>query len=377
MAKVKNNKAEIQAIFKEACNRRESLIFVTPYLRFESNFVHLDGNEVHARVTMGRGEALTALSVVDLKLRFPYGFSFLESPAKLIGPGLYEGMRTVRFLLPAMLYEHDDRKSFRVDRGVGSIIATIGPPNNDIVDASVEDISAYGAKLSARDGSSGAAIKTNDKISLTIPIPGVVTINATAIVRYMDNRIFGVEYLHRLPASTMDPLASWIFIKQEEQRERIGLRMNQGAADGEVTVSAPPKDEGGVLIITSDVKVGEELEVLLSDDRNIHRAQHTAGSLKKMLEKKPHLAILHIAENNLEVRRLLKSLIGIIPEELPVLLLGTDVDSEDLSELGQEWKAASSIAYTRERGILIQRLVLGMMRKHYGQGESPMVPKDF
>ena len=377
MAKVKNNKAEIQTIFKDACAKRESLIFVTPYLRFESNFVYMEGNEVHARVTMGRGEALTALSVVDLKLRFPYGFSFLESPAKLIGAGLHEGVRTVRFLLPTMLYEHDDRKSFRVDRGVGNITATIGTPDHEIIDALVEDISAFGAKLSIRSGLPGNAVKANDKISLTIPVPGVVTINVSAIIRYMDNGVFGVEYLNRLPASTMDPLASWIFIKQEEQRGRIGLRTSQGETTGDGTEVAVTKDEGGVLIITNDDELDGELENLFSEDGNVHHAQYTASSLKKALEKKPYLAVLHIAENNLEVRRLLKSLMGIIPPEMPILLLGTNIDSETLSELGQEWKVASSIAYTKERGILIHRLVLGMVRKHYGQGESPMLSKDF
>ncbi|MCL1893845.1 MAG: PilZ domain-containing protein [Holophagaceae bacterium] len=379
MAKVKNNKVEIQTIFKEACDRRESLIFVTPYLRFESNFVHLDGHEVHARVTLGRGDALSALSVVDLKLRFPYAYSFLEAPAKLLGPGLYEGIRTIRFALPAMLYEHDDRKSFRVDRGVGNIIATIGTPANQIIVASVVDISAHGAKLSIRDGVHNSDLKANDKISLSIPIPGIVTININAIIRYMENGEFGLEYTSRLPASTMDPLGSWIFIKQEEERGRIDFRRSQNEhwTDGEVDGTGRTKDQGGILAITSDDALEEALKKLLSEENKFYRAQPTAGSIKKLLEKRPHLVIFHIPDNNLEVRRLSKSLIGLIPMDIPTLLMGTGIDSEALSELGQEWKVASSIVYTKERGILIHRLVLGMIRKHFGHGESPMAPKDF
>jgi hypothetical protein len=59
--------------------------------------------------------------------------------------------------------------------------------------------------------------------------------------------------------------------------------------------------------------------------------------------------------------------VATIPRDLPILLLSTDVENNLLFEIGQDWKVAATMAWTKERGALLQRLVLGMLRKHYGR----------
>jgi hypothetical protein len=281
--------------------------------------------------------------------------------------------------LPKELYENDDRKAFRVER-VGSIIATISTPKHEILSASVLDISASGAKLSAKGGLMPGALRAGDKIALTIPIPNVVTINSGAIIRHMDEEAFGVEYVPELTASTLDPISSWIFRKQEEEKDRRSLRSGVGSGSTEAGHGAQKTsgkaEDGRVLVVTSDNEMEVTLRKLLSDGWLFMHSDPSVSGLKITLAKKPHLVILHIAANNMEKRRLMKSLAAMVPPSVPILLLGTDIDSGSLYELGKELRAASSITWAKESRILLQRLIVGMVRKHFGIGEIPMAPKD-
>ena len=63
--------AEIRRILETACGSRELLILVTPYMRFETNFLALDPEAFQARITMSAEEATYGLRSPDLHFRFP------------------------------------------------------------------------------------------------------------------------------------------------------------------------------------------------------------------------------------------------------------------------------------------------------------------
>jgi hypothetical protein len=379
VAKANRNKEEIRDIFELACAKRTMLIFVTPYLRFESHFVHLEGNAVHVSASRGGGDAIYYLRGGDLKLRFPHGYSFFEAPAKITGFGTHEGKRTMMVELPKEIYQNDDRKTFRVER-VGNITATISTPKNEIVSASLLDVSTKGAKLSGRVLQMDKAMRVGDKIMLTIPIPKVATINCGAIVRHADGSNFGVEYTPKLDASILDPLSSWVFRKQEEEKERklslLDDKSNKIIIGPETNNPSSESDECRVLLVTSDHEIEETFRKLISDEYLFLHSEPSVAALKLMLAKMPHLVILHLPANNMEKRRLMKSLAAMVPSNVPILLLGTDIDSGALFELGREWKAASSIAYVKERGVFVQKLIVGMVRRHLGKGEGQIVSID-
>jgi len=373
MAKVNRNKEEIRNIFELACAKRTMLIFVTPYLRFESHFVHFEENGVHVRVSRGGGDAIYSLRGGDLKLRFPHGYSFLEAPAKIAGFGTHEGKRTMMVELPKEIYQNDDRKTFRVER-IGNIIATISTPKNEILSASLLDVSVKGAKLGNTGWQLNKTLKAGDKIKLTIPIPRAVTINNDAIVRHTDETSFGVEYQPKLDAPILDPLSSWVFRKQEEEREMQSLRDNKS----DKVIIGPEtseSDEGRVLLVTSDHEIEETFRKLISDEYLFLHSEPSVATLKLMLAKIPHLVILHLPANNIEKRRLTKSLAAMVPSNVPILLLGTDIDSGALLDLGSEWKA-TSITWANEKAVFVQRLIVGMVGRHLGKSESPIAPID-
>jgi len=376
MRKISKSREEIRAIFREACHRRERLILVTPYLKFESNFIHLEDDHIHTRATMSKNYALYGLQTAELRLRFPYKMSFLEAPTKLLGYGEYNGSKTIRFDLPKSIYDNDERKSFRVEK-IGCITATFSTPDNQLFHAVLNNISATGAQLMTDEDLSIDTLKVSDKIMLSIPLTKDIVINSSAIVHHMQNKAFGVEYSPKLPVSIMEPFSRWIFIKREEEREFIARQLEIDAAIA--TKSAKDErtqEEGGIYLITRDNKIDSALSKLLSEDRKFCRLPPAMGSLKDALGKKPHLIILHMADGDLEEKRLLKSLAESIKGETPILLLGTNVESELLFEVGRDLKVASSVSWTPKRSVFLQRLVSGMLRNFYGQGESPMAPAE-
>ena len=149
MATTIKKREEILEVLTKACARRELLILVTPFLRFESSFVAVQGEELHVLATMSREDAVYGLRVPDLKLRFPHGLGFFEGAVGHLGLGLHEGRHTVKLSIPRALKENDQRGAYRVER-VGRVPVTFGTPKANILLASLVDISVTGAQLHAQ-----------------------------------------------------------------------------------------------------------------------------------------------------------------------------------------------------------------------------------
>jgi hypothetical protein len=375
MKKVTKNKERVRSIFSEACAQRELLVLVTPYLRFVTNFIHLDGDEIHTRAMISREGALYGLRIADLNLRFQHKMSFLEAPSKLIGFGIHEGQKTIRFSLPKLIYENDERKNIRIER-VGQIMATFSTPSLRFIQASLVDISASGAQLTAREVLPNDVLSVNDKIMLSFSLSKDIDINNSAIVRHKTDSTFGVEFSPRLPDSIQEPLASWIFIKREETYDFMARNAGTDDAASEESdgIEGYKDSGGGILLVTRDADVDSALKNLLAENINFYRALPAIAPMKDALTKKPNLVILHLADSKMEEKRLFKSLAETIRKGVPILLLGTGMEIEQLSELGQDFKAASSIIWTPGKNPFLQRLVMGILRRHYGHGESPMAP---
>jgi hypothetical protein len=167
----------------------------------------------------------------------------------------------------------------------------------------------------------------------------------------------------------LEPISRWAFRKREEEYERETYRQDQSAlAAAEASKKELGIEEGGILLITHEDWLASALEKLFGENYSLFRISTAMPPLKDALHKKPSIAIFHLASSFMEEKRLLKSLIEIIPAEIPVLLLGTDVCGELLSELCNEWKATSSLLWAPERSVFLQRLVLGIMRSGHGRG---------
>ena len=368
------NSETIADIFRRACERREMLILVTPYLRFESSFVKTEGREFQVAATMGREDATFGLRNAGLKLRFPHGISFLEAPTELKGFGMHDGRRTLRLALPELLQEEDHRGSYRVDR-VGRVPVTFSTPKFDLLTGTLVDVSTTGARVySTRDFMDGE-LQAGEDMAVTIQLTDLIRINTKVKLRHVSGRTFGVEFRPQLDDHLLHPLSRWVFEKREEDLERISRRgVETASPSGAVKVSTG--QPSGLLLISGDPALENSLQELLGGLQPLHRIPPTMAALKEALNQRPSLVLYHVPSLSLDERRRIKTMAETIQGRVPFLLLGTAVDGGVLLELGTELKAAVSIVFNPERATFFQRLVQGVLRRTYEGGESPMVPVD-
>ena len=368
------NAETIADIFRRACERREMLILVTPYLRFESSFVKTEGREFQVAATMGREDATFGLRNENLKMRFPHGVSFLEAPTELKGFGMVDGRRTLRLAIPALLQEEDHRGSYRVDR-VGRVPVTFSTPKYDLVMGTLADISTTGGRIySTRDFQEGE-LEAGETMAVTIPLTEQIRINTKVVLRHVRGRTFGVEFKPQLDDVLLTPLSRWIFEKREEDLERISRRgVDTGAPQGPVKVATGRPS--GLLLVSADAALEEAMRSLLGGFQSLTRVPPNMAALKDALNQKPALVLYHMPNLGLDDRRRLKPMVETFQGRVPFVLLGTGVDGGALLELGGELKATVSIVFHTERATFFQRLVQGVLRRTYDGGESPMAPKE-
>lgn len=363
---------EIREILAKACERRELLILASPFLRFESQFVALENDEVHVLATMSREDATYGLRGPDLRMRFPDGLGFFEAPIQTLGIGLVGGRHTVRLALPKVLRENDQRVAYRVER-VGRVNVTFSTPKHDIQVASLADLSTTGARLHAQRDLHPSELAVGERVLLDIILSPEIHIQTAGVVRHLQTRRVGVEFQPKLPQDVVEPLAKWIFLRREEERERAAQRLEQGQAAPSPTTLIPAL---GILLCTQDEALASLVETSLEGLPSVARVKPSVQEFKGALGSHPVLTIMHLPNSNLDERRRLKTLAEMAARKCPVLLLGTEVDGSTLFELAHEWKASSALAWQPERSLFLHRLAQGIIRRHAHGGESPMAPSE-
>ena len=367
------NAETIAEVFRRACDRRELMILVTPYLRFESSFVKIEGTEIHVAATMGAEDATYGLRNTSLKMRFPHRLSFLEAPTALKGFGMLDGRRTLRLALPDSLYEEDHRTSYRVDR-VGRVPVTFSTPKFDLVTGTLVDISTTGGRIySTRDFGEGELLVGED-MAVTIPLTEEIRINTKVKLRHVHGRTFGVEFRPQLDDTVLHPLSRWVFEKREEDLERMARRGVETSASPGASSSKAAAKPSGLLLVSGDAALETTLQELLGGLQPLQRVSANMAALKEAMNQRPSLVLYHVPNLGLDERRRIKPLVESLHGRAPVLLLGTGVEGGAILELGTELKATVSIVFNPERATFFQRLVQGVLRRTYEGGESPMAP---
>lgn len=368
------NAETIREILAQACARRELLILVTPYLRFETSFLRLEGAEIHVLATMGREDATYGLRHEDLRMRFPHGVSFLEGSTQLRGFGMMEGRRTLRLAVPEAMSEEDHRGSYRVER-VGRVPVTFSTPTYDLLVGTLADISTTGARIYSTRDFAEDELLPGSSMAVTIPLTEGIRINTSVKLRHRQGRTFGVEFVPQLEEAVLQPLSRWVFQRREEDRERAVRRGTEVAAplEGIRNVSILPR---GLVLVSNDAALEAQLQDLLGGLQPLRRVAPAAQSLKEAFAQNPALVFFHLPGLGLDERRRLRPMAELLQGRVPFILLGTGVEGGPLLELGTELKAAVAIVFNPARGIFFQRLVQGVLRRIYEGGESPMAPRE-
>ena len=106
------------------------------------------------------------------------------------------------------------------------------------------------------------------------------------------------------------------------------------------------------------------------------RIAPSVQALKNALAGDPQLAIFHLDGAGLDQRRLFRTLVEMAASKVPVMLLGSQMESATLFELSGEWKASTAMAWSPGRGPFLLRLAQGIIRRNTQGGESPLAPPD-
>lgn len=365
---VANSAEEVRGILGLAAANRELLILVTPYLRFESNFLLVEEGAFHARVTMGAEEAMFGLRSADLRFRFPHATRFLEGKTRLLGFGFVEGRRSLKLEIPKTLQDDDLRGAYRAER-VGRVEVSFSTPRYELRTGTLTNLSTTGARIYAPHENLETAFQLGDTISVTIPISEELKINSPAVVKWAQGRNLGLVFAPLLPETVLTPLSRWIFQRREEDKDRLrGL-----AAPLSLVASA---GEGGLALVSSDAELEASLKDYLTGLPALRRVSPTMASLKEAAMSHPALLIFHLPSLGLDERKRLRTLVEALPARQPFLLLGTGVDPSALMELGTDLKAAASLVLGPKPGPFFQRLLQGILRRHYEGGEGIMAPKE-
>ena len=365
---------EISEILAQACARKELLILSTPYLRFESTFSAIEAGELHVMATMSREDAVFGLRSPELTIRFPRGLGFLEAPVRALGLGVHGGRRTLRLSIPKEVWENDQREAYRVER-VGRVVVTYGTPKGDLLQGSLVDISTSGARLHTQKDVEPSHLPPGTNLALSIPLNDRIRIEATAEVRHLAGRSIGLRFRPELPRLVEEPLSRWVFLRREEDRERLAQRLEVSVQSGHATLEGPSAQRG-VLFVSGDLELEEVLRMSLHPIQSLTRIPLSAQALKDGLAPPPPLLIFHVSGTGLDERRRLKALVELAMGKCPILLLGTQVDGATLFELSGEWKASSAMVWTPARALFLQRLAQGIIRRHHHGGDSPMAPQE-
>ena len=362
----------IQDVLAQACLRNELVILVTAYLRFESFFVAVDRSELQVAATMSREDASFGLRGAELKLRFPVGLGFMEAPVKLLGLGLHEGRRTLRLSIPKLLQENDDRTEYRVDR-VGRVTVTYGTPRGELLQASLVDLNTRGARIHAQRDLASTTLQPGSVLILSIPLDDDIQIEARGEIRHMGPRDIGLQFAPKLPEDVEAPLSRWVFKRREEDQERLALRRETSLrADRRLR----PEGPSGIVFVAADADLEAPLREIFQPIQPLMRIAPSAQALKDALAGSPPLVVFLVSGTSLDERRRLKALVELAVSRAPVLLLGTQLESAPLFELAGEWKAASAMSWNPARGLFLQRLAQGIIRRHTQGGEAPLAPAE-
>jgi hypothetical protein len=352
----------VREILDHACARRSIAILTTPYLRFESCFLRLEGDRMHCLATMDLEDAKYGLRSPDLRVRFPSGPHFYEGATRLLGLGRIDGRQSLQLAVPAALDNGDWRRSYRVDR-VGRVPVTLSTRKYQLLQGRLANISTTGVAVYLLQDPGEPGLAVNDPLHVDFVLSEGPRIQARVEVRHLHERTFGAEFRPDLPDAQVEPLGQWVF----RQREADVLARELQPARKDPGIRPPGADGvGEVILISSSPELGERLAALMGGDMPpLRRVAPTIQSVRDLPVTGKVLVLLHADSGSWEDLKRLRALAEALPAGLPRVLVGTGLESGPLFELGTELKAAWTYPLTANPGTLFARLLSGILRKHF------------
>lgn len=351
------NDLAVRDALARACARQEMMILVTPYLRFESSFVGLDKDCLHAQLTMSADEALYGLHTPELHLRFPHGTGFLEARTRLAGLGTWNGKQTLRLAIPEGMEDDDHRGAYRVEC-LEEVPLRFRDGHHREQPGLLRNVSATGLRIEAEAPLLDLGIASGNTLDCILTLSEDLAFRARCLVRHAKDRVMGLEFMPPLAPEELEPLNRWIFRRREAEAERRSLLALE-ASEGH----RGPDTSTCLLLLSQDRALERHLRESLTDLPPLLRADPGIKSLKDALDFHPELLILHLREDTAEERLRLAMLAEYLGGRWPFLLLGTGVDNATLFDLSRQLRPAGTYLLTDTGLGFLVRLLQGILRR--------------
>jgi hypothetical protein len=189
-----------------------------------------------------------------------------------------------------------------------------------------------------------------------------ININSKTKVRYVKERILGLEFRPRPDGELLDRFSRWVFQKQEEEQV-----LHQGRPEGESSETssghAARDGEPALVLVSSDADLETRLRDLLKDLPPLTRMPPGSRTMKDLAASGRSLVLYHVPSLSMEDRKRTKLLLEPLAGKAPFVLLGRELDSGAMFELGNEVKAVSVYALGSTATGFFPRLLQGILRK--------------
>lgn len=355
------NPVAVREALRNVCERGELLLLVTPYVRFESNFLRLDQDAVWVTASMSREDAIFGLRAPDLRIRFPFGHQFFEAATRLQGLGNVRGRQALGLALPDVMTVDDYRGSYRVER-VGRLMATFSSRRYDLLMATVVNLSTTGVRIFAQGDFQEGDVLVDDTIHIALTVTAGVDLNCKAKVRYVKDRVLGLEFRPRPDGPLLDAFARWVFQKQEEESVLRGGIGEEAAPEGG---AAQPRALAALVLAGGDAELEGRLRGMFTGLPPLERVPAGTQAMKDLVGARRSLVIFHVPSLAMEDRKRVRILLETLAGKVPFVLLGTGVDNAGLAELAAETKAVAAYNLGPASTGFFPRLVQGILRKHF------------
>jgi hypothetical protein len=340
---------------------------VTPYVKFQTNFLWMELAIFHVTATMSREDAQYGLKSPNLKVRFPHGQRLFSAATTLVGIGMAKGKNSLRLTLPTLLENDDNRRAFRVDK-VGSVPVTFSSRKYDLLIGKLVNLSTGGAKIFLSEDFEDGEISVDDPIHVTIPLISELTINSKARVRHVKDRNIGLEFWPPLAEMVLDLLSRWVFQKKEESLSLSALPGGAPADGHPGGPLVPMVGEPLIALIGGPPELEEQLRSLLAGLPTLRRFPANVQTVKALAPLSNTLALFFVESTAQDCLKRTQVLLELLQGKIPFFILATAIDSATLIGMANQWKAVNGCSIGAIGNSLLPRMVAGIFKKQFNLG---------
>jgi hypothetical protein len=358
----------LREALEELCERKQSLFLATPYLAWESRFMELTGKDLRVRATMSRNTVRHALDKHPLRMRFPWGLTLFGGPTRVLEYEEAENSRYLRIALPLELAPDDNRQAYRVEQ-VGRSTGALGSQELKLMRINLDNISTGGIGVFCTEPMPATGFQVGRSVNISLSLEQGPQFQAQGRVCHAAGQNLGLCFTPPLVDEALLNLALWIQPRQDEAQRRWEDRASYLAqAARAAQPKAPPS---GILLVSADAELKAALELALGGSQPLRTVAPALAPFREAMALQPPYLLVFTATGRVEERHRLKTLLDAVAPTCPLVLIGTGADLEPVRALAAEVKARLFLDRSTIPSPFFQRLILGLIRKHWNLIESP------